>query len=177
MLKSLAIYTTKPVTTGARVQELASTAGWSLRYMGLGGTIPNSLIENDRYAGQLVDGILIVGADSSQAALLAEFDSLYEKHDSRQISRMLNQEQLRWVELYAGYFHYEEFIAQFPKSRADLESAVPADQMDRIVAAKTRYIVHNFSGSKDNGVLMRAIASLLTEDSIGLQITHKKPKR
>lgn len=177
MQKSLAVYTKKAVTTGLRVQELASAAGWSLRYLKLGGRIPHPSSPPDWYVGRLAEPMLVVGADSLQTALLKAFDTLYKRNDTREISRMLNQEELRWVELYADRFQFEKFVTQFPQSRADLESAVPAELMDQLHAAKTRYIVHNFSGSKENGQLMRVMADLLVQETDGFQITHKKPKR
>lgn len=96
MSKSLAVYSSKPAISGAKLVSLAAEVEVTLRYLALGGHIPH---DPDRLQGKLDLGVLVVGANPKQRGLLAEFDRHYQLGARVPIANMLNSEQLPWCEI------------------------------------------------------------------------------
>lgn len=177
MSKSLAVYSDKPIVTWGKLASLALESGLSLRYLYLGGSLPHDLEQLLSNKSSSSEAVLTVGADTEHTEALAEYDRLFARRDQKSIAAMLNGGKLPWCELYNSKFNYVQHLKIFPKDKASLDQLVPESAQPALQAAKRRYIVHNYAGTKENAALMKALAGILQHASQGILVKHKAPKR
>lgn len=177
MQNALAVYTSKPSLKGRRLAEIAQQAGVQIRFLALGGYIPSNADEIQDKALTAGNGgaRLVVGAFESDSKTLAEFDGLIQCADQLAIAAILKGAKLPWCELYTCKFSYEDAVKKKPKDKPKLDGSVPKNQLPRLKAAKTRYIIYNQSRRKTAGQLMTRLADLIAGATDGIVADYQHP--
>lgn len=179
MQNALAVYTSKSSLNGRDLANLVLGCGIQLRFLAMGGYIPDDPAEIQKKALTAVYGgtLLIVGGFDSDAEALAEFDSFVALGDRSPIATMLNVGKLPWCELSTSRFNYEKTIKAKPRDKPKIDGSVPQEQLPVLKAAKTRYIVYNQSRKKNGGQLMTRLAEALATETDGVVADYQRPSR
>jgi hypothetical protein len=165
MSTAFTVYSKKPLITVRQFADAARNVGLELRFMGLGGYGFHFEQSDKAYYDSPLDGILLIGAFDSDKANLDQFDAAAKKGDSQFVRVMLHTDTLPWCELYAREFCYDDSDTSYKKT---IDSWTPKEDRPFVIAAKTRYLIHNHSRRKTGQRLTEQAALILRKLSNGV---------
>jgi len=158
------IYSPKPLLTAEELKACVRKWGLELRLLDGNDAIPESPI-----TGTLDGDYLLIVWPAANAERTATIDAAIARRDKTPIDELAKDENISWCSLYGRHFNYAEHWSEIPEEVDAYEASMPADKLQRVKSAITRYWLRSGTWPVGCAQLVDGLTRVLVKETSGLK--------
>jgi len=176
MQTMLAVYSPKGPIQSQKLVTIAAKAGYTVRFVSF-----DLFVNPEKYRGRKAtlanDSCLLCGWKEPGTQITTDFDAAADHGERETLIKLLKEGPVSWFELYTNKFNYADHIKRFPRDKDGIDHSVAPNELPKLQAAKSRYILANKGRRKASGEFMAVIASAVAESVDGIVANFVRPSR